>query len=79
MAWRGDGDYVEAARGGKRTWANLDTVHRWIREQGWNGSIQIDEAAFREGLPLRRALYSRAPEAPAPDSNAVSPSDSMPG
>lgn len=30
-------------------------------------------------LPLRRALYSRAPEAPAPDSNAVSPSDSMPG
>lgn len=36
-------DYVEAARGGKRTWASLDTAHRWIREQGWKGSIQIDE------------------------------------
>ena len=36
-------DYVEAARGGKRTWASLDTAHRWVREQGWNGSIQINE------------------------------------
>lgn len=38
-------DYVEAARGGKRTWASLDTVHRWVREQGWKDSIQIDETS----------------------------------
>lgn len=35
-------DYVEAARGGRRTWASLDRVHRWIRAQGWTGMIQID-------------------------------------
>jgi len=40
-------DYVEAARGGKRTWASLDTAHRWLREQGWNGRIQIDESGLR--------------------------------
>ena len=47
----GDGvrtrEYVEAARGGMRTWASLDTAHRWIREQGWKGSIQIDESGLQ--------------------------------
>lgn len=37
-------EYVEAARGGMRTWASLDTAYRWIREQGWKGAVQIDES-----------------------------------
>lgn len=37
-------EYVEAARGGMRTWASLDTAYRWIREQGWKGTVQIDES-----------------------------------
>lgn len=49
---------LEAARGGKRTWANLDTAHRWIRQQGWKGAIQIDEAFVRAKSAFR--ITSRA-------------------
>lgn len=33
---------IEAARGGHKTWASLDTAHAWLRSSGWNGAITID-------------------------------------
>ena len=33
---------IEAARGGVRTWASLDTVFSFARECGWSGPVAID-------------------------------------
>ena len=30
------------ARGNFKTWASLDTLHDWFREQGYDGSIVIE-------------------------------------
>lgn len=28
--------------GGIRTWASLDTLHRWVRDRGWTGRLQVE-------------------------------------
>lgn len=36
------GNAVEAARGNRRQWADLDRVNAYIRSAGWSGKIEID-------------------------------------
>lgn len=36
------GDYVEAARGGHRTWSSLDSVYRWIMSLQSPSKIKIE-------------------------------------
>lgn len=35
---------VRSSRAGKeiRTWASLDTLHRWIRERGWELAVEVE-------------------------------------
>lgn len=36
------GNSIEAARGGRRTWKDLDRAYEFIRSAGWTGKIEID-------------------------------------
>lgn len=36
---------VRSSRAGKdiRTWASLDTLHRWVRERGWTLALEVED------------------------------------
>lgn len=38
------GNAIEAARGNRRQWADLDRVNAYVRGAGWMGKIEIDYA-----------------------------------
>jgi hypothetical protein len=42
------GNSIEAARGGRRVWKDLDRAYAFIRGAGWKGMVEIDKHAKPE-------------------------------